>query len=299
MHRLISDPLCSSRKNLWRVNRGLDRIAAKLRLKIHVMRLIREGRANDLPDSFSQAIALGSYPARAELVLLCINLNLPHAKCVEAFNLVEDGRFFGCPSCIGMLANIYATGFRGIVYRCDNTAYRLACESANAGDWFGKRALVHFLKDLLGVQDPKDEPFYLYWTDLFIASIKGRICAPVPAPASAAKDSVQDVSEDKDPSKGLSGLPADILAKIIQKFWSMKMCNNFYLALPFGLRGELKGVYDAHMEMLNNDVWFEPDWDILTKSDIRNLAEILIEEIQQEHLRNPHMPKVWLNLPSL
>ena len=77
------------------------------------------------------------------------------------------------------------------------------------------------------------------------------------------------------------------------------MCKNFYLALPFQLRAELKDVYEAHMEMLNNDVWFEPDWDILSKSDILKIAKIIIKEIQQEHLRNPDMPKVWLNLPSL
>jgi len=288
-----------SSRHLRIYTQTLEVIAAKLRKNELLSRLIQSGRANDSAACFEQAIALGSYPARADFALLCFNQNLPFVKCVNAFNLVKEGRFFGCPSCFGMLAYFYAKGFRGVVHRCDGTAYRLACESANAGDWFGKMVLVHFLKDLLGVQDPEDEPFYVYWTDQFIDSFKERICAPVPAQASAAKDSVQDVSEDKDPSKGLSGLPADILAKIIEKFWSMKMCKNFYLALPFQLRAELKDVYEAHMEMVNNDVWFEPDWDILSKSDILKIAKNLIEEIQQEHLRNPDMPKVWLNLPSL
>ena len=279
---------------------ALEVIAAKLRKRKLLSRLIQSGRSNDSAVCFEQAIALGSYTARAELALLCINSNLPFVECVNVFNLVEEGRFFGCPSCIGMLAYFYAKGFRGVVHRYDETAYRLACESANAGDWFGKMVLMHFMKDLLGVQDPKDEPIYVYWTDRFIDSFKERICAPAPAPASAAKDSVQDVSEeDKDHPKGLSGLPADILAQILKESWSMKMCKNFYLALPFQLRAELKDVYEAHMEMLNNDVWFEPDWDILSKSDILKIAKILIEEIQQEHLRNPDMPKVWLNLPSL
>jgi hypothetical protein len=44
--------------------------------------------------------------------------------------------------------------------------------------------------------------------------------------------------------------------------------------------------------------WFE-DPDILSQLDIRRIARILIEEIQQEHLRNPDMPKVWSNLPVL
>ena len=291
-------PYSSSHPRVYR--QTLEVIAAKLRKKELLSRLIQSGRANDSSACFEQAIALGSFPARAELALLCFNQNRPYSECVIPFDLVENGRFYGCPSCTGMVAHIYATGFRGVVQRSDPTAYRLACESAAAGNLFGKMALAHFMKDLLGIQDPEDEPFYVYRTDRFIYSFKERICAPAPAPASAAKDSVQDVSEeDKDHPKGLSGLPTDILAQILKESWSMKMCKDFYLALPFQLRAELKDVYEAHMEMLNLDVWFEPDWDILSKSDILKIAKILIEEIQQEHLRNPDMPKVWLNLPSL
>ena len=289
-----------SSRHLRIYTQTIEVIAAELRKRKLRSRLIQSGRENDSSACFEQAIALGSYTARAELAWLCLNQKRPYSECVNPFNSVEEGRYFGDPDCTGMLAHIYATGFRGVVHRCDETAYRLACESAAAGSWFGKMALVHFMKDLSGVQDPKDEPFYVYWTDRFIDSFKKRICAPVPAQASAAKDSVQDVSEeDKDHPKGLSGLPADILAQILKESWSMKMCKNFYLALPFQLRAELKDVYEAHMEMLNNDVWFEPDWDILSKSDILKIAKIIIKEIQQEHLRNPDMPKVWLNLPSL
>ncbi len=47
MHRLVNDPSCSSRTNFRRAEEALDVIAAKLRRKILLMRLIREGRAND------------------------------------------------------------------------------------------------------------------------------------------------------------------------------------------------------------------------------------------------------------
>jgi len=277
----------------------LEVIAAKLRKKKLLSRLLQSGRANDSLGCFEQAIALGSFPARAELALLCFNQNLAYAECKKAFQLVKEGHEFGCRDCSGILAHIYATGFRGVVTRCDETAYRLACASAAAGSCFGKMALAHFLKSLLGPIDPDEDTFYVSWTDPFIRNFASP-SIDVPAPAPAAKVYFQDVSgEDEEPFKGLSGLPNEILAIILQKTRSLKSCENLYSALPIQSRAELKDVYEAHIESLNLEVWFEPDWDILSNSDIHGIARILIEEIQQEHLRNPNSPKVWRNLPAL
>jgi hypothetical protein len=145
-----------------------------------------------------------------------------------------------------MLAHIYATGFRGFVTRCDETAYRLACASADAGSLFGKMALAHFLKSLLGVQDPDEETFDLLWTDLFIRNF-----------ASQRPDvPIEDIPpDDEDPFKD----------------WS---------------KSDLED-------------WFGVDENILMEIDKRRIAKLLIAEIQQEHARNPNIPKVWLNLPDL
>jgi hypothetical protein len=133
-----------------------------------VERLVQSGRENDTPECFKQAIALGSFPARADLALFCFNRNLTYPECREAFVLVKEGHDFGCSDCTGMVSYFYTTGFRGVVERCDETAYSLACQSADAGSWFGKMALAHFLKGLLGVQDPEEDLFDLLWTDPFI-----------------------------------------------------------------------------------------------------------------------------------
>jgi hypothetical protein len=248
----------SLRTNTKREEEALKVIAAKLRRKILIKRLIREGRANDRPDLLFQAIDLGSYPARADFALVCFTANLPHQMCKNAFELLKAGRDYGCPDCTGMLAFYYVTGCRGVTHRCDDTAYSLACQSA-AGSWFGKMALVHFLNSLLGVQDPDEETFYVCWTDPFICNFASRsidVPAPAPAPAPVAEVRLQDVQvEDEDPFKD----------------WT-----------------------DSDLEN-----WFEPDKNVLTNSDIRRIARLLIEEIQKEHQRNPDSPKVWLNLPAL
>ena len=240
-------------------------LTARPKKKSVIKGLLQSGRENDTPECFKQAIALGSFPARAELALLCFNQNLPHAECKKAFELVKDGHGFGCSDCSGMLAHIYATGFRGVVARCDETAYRLACASADAGSLFGKMALAHFLKSLLGVQDPDEETFNVLWSDPFIRNFAvPSIDVPaddspleedVPA-SSSAEDLFEDVPvEDEDPFKD----------------WSESDLEN----------------------------WFGIDKNILSQSNIRRIARLLIEEIQQEHACNPNMPKVWCNLPAL
>jgi hypothetical protein len=198
-------PYSSSHPRVYRETLGV--IAAKLRKKELLSGFLQSGRANDSSGCFEQAIALGSFPARAELALLCFNKNLSYAECKKAFELVKEGHAFGCPDCSGMLAHIYATGFRGVVARCDETAYRLACVSAAAGSWFGKMALVHFLNSLLGVQDPEEDSFDLLWTDLFIrnfADLRFDVLAAddvIPVEVVPAKDVPV---EDEDPFKDWS-----------------------------------------------------------------------------------------------
>ena len=51
-----------------------------------VERLVQSGRENDTLECFKQAIALGSFPARADLALLCFNRNLTYPECREAFS---------------------------------------------------------------------------------------------------------------------------------------------------------------------------------------------------------------------
>ena len=147
----------------------LERISAKLKKAKMIKSSLESGRENDSPGCFELAILLGSFPARAELALLCFSQNLPHAECKKAFEWVKEGHEFGCQNCSGMLARFYATGLRGVVECCDEMAYRLACASAAAGSCFGKMALTHFLKSLLGPIDPDEEDTYnVLWTDPFI-----------------------------------------------------------------------------------------------------------------------------------
>jgi hypothetical protein len=290
MHRLVSDPSCSLRTNSRREEEALKVIAAKFRRKIQIMRLIREGRANDLPDSFFQAIVLGSYSARADFALICFTANLPYQMCKDAFELLKAGHEYGCPDCTGMRAFYYVKGCRGVTHRCDDTAYHLACQSAAAGSWFGKMALVHCLNSLLGVQDPEEDSFDLLWTDPFIQNFAClRFDVLAPSPAAAAEVSFK-VKWD---------LPIDIWGIILQNTRSIEDCENLYSALSIHSREELKDVYEAHKELLDFESFFEPDPNILSNSDIRMIARILIEEIQQEHRRNRNMPKVLLNLPDL
>ena len=90
-----------------------------------------------------------------------------------------------------------------------------------------------------------------------------------------------------------------MLLELLQKTWSLEECEKLYAALPIQFRTELKGLYEAHIEDLALEEFFEPDRDILSNTDICRIARILIKEIQQEHQRNPHMPKVWCNLPAI
>jgi hypothetical protein len=94
-------------------------------------------------------------------------------------------------------------------------------------------------------------------------------------------------------------LPIDIWGTILQKTGSFDECEKLYSALQIQFRAELKDLYEAHKEALALQEFFEPDPDILSNTDIRRIARSLIEEIQQEHRRNPHMPKVWCNLPDI
>ena len=231
-----------SRSNDRIYDETLELIAAKLRKKELLSRFIQSGRANDSLACFEQAIALGSFPARAELALLCFNQNLAYAECKKAFVLVKDGSRYGCPDCKGMLAHFYRTGFRGVVTPCDETAYPYACQSAAAGSWFGKMALAHFLKGLLGPIDPDEETFYVLWTDPFIQNFAS------PHLNITAMDDVPPIKD-----------------------WSESDLEDY----------------------------FEDDCIILMEFDKRRIAKRIIEEIQQEHQRDPNMPKVWLNLPAL
>lgn len=176
----------------------LEVIAAKLRKKELFSKLIQSGRENDSPGCFELAIVLGSFPARAELALLCFNQNLPHAECKKAFEWVKEGHEFGCQNCTGMLARFYATGLRGVVECCDEMAYRLACASADAESLFGKMALTHFLKSLLGPIDPDEEDTYnVLWTDQFIRKFAS-LHLDVPVEVVLAEDVPV---EDEDPFK--------------------------------------------------------------------------------------------------
>lgn len=254
-------PYSSSHPRVYRET--LEVIAAKLRKKKLLSKLLQSGRANDSFGCFEQAIALGSFPARAELALLCFNQNLPHGECVKAFDLVKGGHVFGCSDCSGMLAHIYATGFRGVVTRCDETAYRLACASAAAGSWFGKMALAHFLKSLLGPIDPDEETFDVLWTDPFIRNFAS---PSINVPAADDVIPVEVVPAEVVPAEDVPVEDEDPF-----KDWS-----------------------ESDLED-----WFGVDENILMQFDIHRIARLLIAEIQQECAGNPNSPKVWLNLPAL
>jgi hypothetical protein len=245
------------------------------------------GRINDSVPHLQEAIDLGYLPARADLALLYFTANHPYQMCEHAFELLKRGHEYGCPDCTGMLAFYYVTGCRGVTNRYDDS-YSLACQSSAAGSWFGKMALVHFLNRLLGVQDPDEDTFYVLWTDPFIQNFACQ-SIHVPAPAQSANVSF----------KGFSELPIDIWAIILQKTRSLQNCENLYSALPIQSRAELKNLYEAHIDRLLIEDWFNPHPDILSDYDIFRIARILIKEIQQEHLRNPDMPKVLSNLPVL
>lgn len=288
MHRLVSNPLCSLRTNFRRAEEALDVIAAKLRRKNLVEKLIQEGRANNAPYSFYQAIYLKSYPARADFALVCFTSNQPHRMCKYAFEKLKDGHKYGCPDCTGMLAFFHLTGCRRVTTQHNDYAYSLACQSAAAGSLFGKMTLVHILNSLLGFQDPDEEKFDVLWTDPFIQNFAGlRFDVLAPSPAAAAEVSFKVISD----------LPIDLWGTILQKTRSFQECEKLYSALPIQFRAELKDLYESHKEALALEEFFEPDRNILSNSDIRRIARILIEEIQQEHQRNPHMPNVWCNLP--
>jgi hypothetical protein len=233
-------------------------------------------------------MSFDNYTAVAKFALECVIDKLPYPICKNAFEQLKAGHEYGCPDCTGMLAFYYVTGCRGVTLRHDDDAYSLACQSAAAGSWFGKMALVHFLKSLLGVQDPDEETFYVYWTDPFIERFDPQ-SIDAPAPAAAAEVSFKFKWE----------FPSDIWGTILQKTRTLEDCENLYLALPTEFRAELKDLYEAHVEFLNLEDWFGPDRDILSNFEIRRIARSLIEEIRQEHQRNPDMPKVWVNLPDI
>lgn len=182
----------------------IQRVLSKLAKKQLLTSFIQSGRKNDSIVDLQKAIDLGSFSARAELALLCFNQNLPHAECEKAFNFIKDGHRFGCSDCSGMLAHFYGTGVRGVIARCDETAYRLACASAAAQSCFGKMALAHFLKSLLGPIDPDEEIFDVLWTDPFIRNFASPIL-DVPAVDVPAVDvPIEDVPAEEDPFKDWS-----------------------------------------------------------------------------------------------
>lgn len=229
---------------------------------------------------------LESYNAIANFALVCFTDDLSNEKCNNVFKLLKEGQQNGCPDCTGMLAFYYVTGCRGLIARSDYDAYSLACQSAADGSWFGKMALVHFLNSLLGVQDPDEEKFYVLWTDQFICNFAPqRNDAPVPAAEVSFKVKWE--------------FPFEIWGIILQKTQSCEECEKLYSALSSDFGNELKNLYDAHKDALSFKEFFEPDPNILSKTEILRIARILIQEIKEEHPRNPDMPKVWLNLPQL
>jgi len=223
------------------------------------------GRMNESVPHFQEAIVLGNYSARADFALVCFTANLHHQMCKHAFELLKSGHDYGCPDCTGMLAFYYVTGCRGVTYRCDDTAYSLACHSAAAGSWFGKWALVHFLNTLCGDQDPDEEKFDLHWTDYFVCNFAPEAVLKAVPDAAANADAYADAD-------------ADAAADANADYWD---------GTPFQDWSES-----------DFEDWFE-DPDILSQLDIYRLAKILIKQIEEEHLLNPYMPKVWSNLPVL
>jgi hypothetical protein len=133
-------------------------------------RWIQFGREIDSSEYFLKAISFDCLSARAELALLCFIMNLPKDECQKAFVLVQEGSRLGCADCRGMVAHFFATGHKGIVTPCNETAYELACQSASSGSWFGKMALAHFLAFYPGYHDEYDDKFDIYWDDPFICN---------------------------------------------------------------------------------------------------------------------------------
>lgn len=217
------------------------------------------GRINDSVPHLQEAIDLEYLPATADLALLYFTANHPYQMCKHAFELLKRGHEYGCPDCTGMLAFYYATGCRGVTEIDMIDSYHLACQSSAAGSCFGKMALVHFLNSLLGVQDPDEGTFYVLWTDPFICNFAPEAAPDADADADAAADAADDASPDA-------------------HYWD---------GTPF-------------QDWSESDFqdWFE-NREILSQLDIRWISRILIEEIQQEHQRNPNMPKVWSNLPVI
>ena len=234
------------------------RVQSKMAQKQLLSSLIQSGRKNGSINDFQEAIALGSFPARAELALLCFNHHLPHAECRKAFFLVKEGHCSGCLDCTGMLAHFYATGFKGIVAPCNETAYPLACASADAGSYFGKMALAHFLKGLLRPIDPNEDTFEVLWTDQFIQKYS-ILSIDVPI----EEDHIEDVPADDAPLE-------DVAADYEDPFegWTGSDLEDFF------------GV----------------DRNVLMDYQILRIANLLIEEIEQEDSqRNPNsanIPKV-------
>ena len=244
-----------SRRNAPMMNRIIKRVLSKFAEKQLLSSLIKSGRENDSIVDFQKAIDLGSLTSRAELALLCFNKKLQYSECKKAFELVKEGHRFGCSDCSGMLAHFYITGNRGIAIPCDETSYCLACASAAAGSWFGKMALAHFLKSLLGVQDPDEETFDVLWSDPFIRNF-----------ASPRKIEMADVADVAN--------AADAAAfKHLSSEWKYSDIHAF-------------------------KEWFDNS-NIVFPFEQLKIAKRLIEEIKQEHSRNPDMPKVWNNLPAI
>jgi len=156
-------------------NGAIEMINRKLQKEELHLNLIQLGRESDSSIHFINAISFDSFSARAELALLCFNLNLPRDECKKAFDLVKEGSILECPDCQGMLAHFYVTGYNGIVTSCYEKAYELACKSASSGSWFGKMALAHFLAFYPGYHDEYDDKFEIYWDDPFICKFASQM----------------------------------------------------------------------------------------------------------------------------
>ena len=138
-------------------------------------RWIQLGRESDSSIYFINAISFDCFSARAEFALLCFNMDLSKDEFKKAFDLVKDGSILDCPDCQGMLAHFYATGYRGVVTPCYETAYELVCKSSNSGSWFGKMALAHFLAFYPSYHDEYDDKFEIYWDDPFICKFASQM----------------------------------------------------------------------------------------------------------------------------
>jgi hypothetical protein len=156
-------------------NGGIEMINKELQKKELHLNLIQLGRESDSSIHFLNAISFDCFSARAELALLCFNMNLPRDECKKAFDLVKDGSSLECPDCQGMLAHFYLTGYRGIVTPCYDSAYVLACKSANSGSWFGKMALAHFLAFYPSYHDEYNDKFDVCWDDPFICNFASQM----------------------------------------------------------------------------------------------------------------------------